>query len=105
MDDLPFLIYQSYWYDANEEIKSFIRNKYLIDKYGNNDEEHIHYMCITEYTNNIDSIQRKFINLNPLIDEIVIFSINDIPEKFNNLIPKNIKIKDRFYVLLIYCFD
>jgi hypothetical protein len=104
-DELPFLIYDSYWSTANQEIKTFIRDKYLIDKYGNNDEEHINFICITEFTNDMDSIKKKFIEVNPLIDELVIFTIKDIPETFNSLIPKNIKIKNMFYVLLIYCFD
>jgi hypothetical protein len=104
-DELPFLIYGSDWSTANQEIKTFILDKYLIDKYGNNDEEHINFICISEYINDIESIKKKFIEINPLIDEIVIFTIKDIPEKFNSLIPKNIKIKNKFYVLLVYSFD
>lgn len=104
-DELPFLIYASYWSTANEEIKIYIRNNYLIDKYGNNDEEHILFVCITEYTNDIDSMKKKFIEINPTLDEVVIFTIKDIPEQLNSLIPKNIKIKNMFYALLIYCFD
>jgi hypothetical protein len=105
MDELPFLIYGSFWSTANEEIKTYIKNNYLIDKYGNNDEEHILFICITEYTNDMDSMKKKFIEINPTLDEVVIFTIKNIPKKFNYLIPKDIKIKNMFHVLLIYCFD
>lgn len=104
-DDLHFIIYESIWANVNIEIKSYIREKYLIDKYGDNDEEHIDYIYILEYTKDIESLKKIIIETNPSLDEVVIITIKDIPEYFNSLIPKNIKIKDKFNLVFIYSFD